>query len=251
MTAIEVFAYKSHEVRTVVIDDEPWFVLADLCKVLDLEQVSRVKARLDDALTSSTPILDSLGREQQATIVSEPGMYEVVLRSDKPEAAAFRRWITSEVLPSIRRTGGYGVQDLTAAVERMTTMQWVDLATGLTRRAELAEAKVAELEPKADQWDAFADAHGTYDLNAVAKILGTGRQRLMRQLRDDKVLTLSNLPRQEHVDAGRFEVKTSSWTRPDGEQQVSRSTRVTPKGLDWLSKRYAQPGKLVAIRNPA
>lgn len=84
MTAIEVFAYKSHEVRTVVIDDEPWFVLADLCKVLDLEQVSRVKARLDDALTSSTPILDSLGREQQATIVSEPGMYEVGRRYAKP-----------------------------------------------------------------------------------------------------------------------------------------------------------------------
>ena len=185
MSAVEVFHYESHDVRTVAIDGEPWFVLADLCKVMGISEVSIVRRRLDDALCQTHPTLDSLGRTQQATIVSEPGMYEVVLRSDKPEAAAFRRWITSEVLPSIRRTGGYGVQELTAAVERMTTMQWVDLATGLTRRAELAE------------------------------------------------------------------VKTSSWARPDGEQQVSRSTRVTPKGLDWLSKRYAQPGKLVAIGNPA
>lgn len=83
-------------VRTLSIDGEPWFVLADLARVLGIRQVSRLASRLDDALRLTHPIVDSLGRTQQATIVSEAGMYEVVIRSDKAEAVAFRRWIASE-----------------------------------------------------------------------------------------------------------------------------------------------------------
>lgn len=108
MSGIEKFDFGGREVRIVLIDGEPWFVLADLCAVLGISDVSIVRRRLDDALCQTHPIEDRLGRAQQATIVSEPGMYEVVIRSDKPEAANFRRWITGEVLPTIRKTGSYG-----------------------------------------------------------------------------------------------------------------------------------------------
>ena len=133
------FEYGGQQVRVIEIDGEPWFVLADLCRVLDLEQVSRVRSRLDDALTSSTPIIDSLGRTQQATIVSEPGMYEVVIRSDKPEAVAFRRWVTSEVLPSIRKTGSYGAtpaltDDQIVAQALAITTKRVEALTDLAKR---------------------------------------------------------------------------------------------------------------------
>ncbi|EOM77652.1 BRO-N domain-containing protein [Rhodococcus rhodnii] len=101
MSTLERFRYQAADVRVVVLDDEPWFVLADLARVLEIKDVSRLASRLDDGVRQTHPIVDSLGRTQNPTIVSEPGMYEVVIRSDKPEAAAFRRWITSEVLPSI------------------------------------------------------------------------------------------------------------------------------------------------------
>lgn len=105
------FEYNDQPVRVIEIDGEPWFVLADLCKVLGMTRsAAQVSERLEDGVRQTYPITDSLGRTQQATIVSEAGMYEVVIRSDKPEAAAFRRWITHEVLPAIRKHGSYGIQ---------------------------------------------------------------------------------------------------------------------------------------------
>lgn len=105
MTAVELFTYTDHQVRVVLIDDEPWFVLADLCRVLDIANPSSVVARLDSSLVDTLRLTEGNRGNPNVTIVSEPGMYEVVIRSDKPEAVTFRRWITGEVLPSIRRTG--------------------------------------------------------------------------------------------------------------------------------------------------
>jgi len=107
------FQYKDAPVRTVWIDGKPWFVLVDLCSVLHLSNPGQVVSRLGDGVTSSYPIADSLGRIQDTTIVSESGMYRVVLRSDKPEALAFQAWITEEVLPSIREKGSYSLLGVT------------------------------------------------------------------------------------------------------------------------------------------
>lgn len=107
MNTIKPFDFNGQQVRTVTIDGEPWFVLSDLCSVLGLTTPARVLERLDDGVSLAHPIQDRMGRTQQATIVSEAGMYEVVIRSDKPEAKIFRRWITGEVLPQIRKTGSY------------------------------------------------------------------------------------------------------------------------------------------------
>ena len=105
MSAVETFVYGTADVRTVTIDGEPWFVLADLTRALGITQFRT--DRLSDDLIRNHPIADRIGRSQMVVLVSEPGMYEVVIRSDKPEAAAFRGWITRDVLPSIRRTGSY------------------------------------------------------------------------------------------------------------------------------------------------
>lgn len=107
------FQYKDNPVRTVWIDGKPWFVLSDLCSVLNLTTPAKVVSRLEDGMSSTHPIPDSLGRIQHVTIVNESGMYRVVLRSDKPEALALQAWITDEVLPSIREKGSYSLPGVT------------------------------------------------------------------------------------------------------------------------------------------
>ena len=107
---IQVWNYESSEIRTVQVNGEPWFVLADVCKVLELSTPARVAERLEKDEVSQTHTIDRMGREQKTTIINESGLYTVVLRSDKPQAKPFRKWVTSEVLPSIRKTGSYSTQ---------------------------------------------------------------------------------------------------------------------------------------------
>lgn len=103
---VTIFNYENNQVRSLAIKGEPWFVLADLCKVLELSTPSRVAERLDPDEKGVSSI-HTLGGNQKATIVNESGMYAVILRSDKPQAKPFRKWVTAEVLPKIRKTGAY------------------------------------------------------------------------------------------------------------------------------------------------
>ncbi|MCI9474010.1 MAG: hypothetical protein HFF31_08370 [Flavonifractor sp.] len=115
MNGLQVFSYNSSEVRTVMRDGEPWFCLVDVCRVLDLSSPHKVAERLDrDELTGIK--VRSGGQTREMTFINESGLYSVILRSDKPEAKPFRKWVTSEVLPTIRKTGGYGVDGTKAAL---------------------------------------------------------------------------------------------------------------------------------------
>lgn len=107
MNELQVFSYESNEVRTVMIDGEPWFVLKDVCRVLGIARGARVAERLDQDEVRQMYLTDSLGRQQDMTIINESGLYSVILRSDKPEAKPFRKWVTGTVLPTIRKTGAY------------------------------------------------------------------------------------------------------------------------------------------------
>lgn len=106
MNKLQVFNYESNEVRTVMIDGEPWFVLKDVCQVLGISKYRDVASRLDDDERGLFK-MDTPGGPQEMTIINESGLYGVILRSDKPEAKPFRKWVTSKVLPSIRKTGAY------------------------------------------------------------------------------------------------------------------------------------------------
>lgn len=122
MSNIQIFNYQSNEVRTVKMDGEPWFVLKDVCNILDINNASDVYNRLDDDEKGVAQI-DTLGGRQKMSTVNESGLYHVILRSDKPEAAPFRKWVTSEVLPSIRKHGAYMTPEtLQAAILNPDTM---------------------------------------------------------------------------------------------------------------------------------
>lgn len=104
------FEFRSHEVRTVIRDGEPWFVAKDVCEILEIANARDAVATLDGDEKDGVGITDTIGREQKTTVVSESGLYALIFKSRKPEAKAFRKWVTSEVLPSIRKTGKYSVQ---------------------------------------------------------------------------------------------------------------------------------------------
>ena len=109
MNDLQIFIYGGEQLRTVQRPDGLWWVLRDVCRVLNIGNVTDTKKRLDQDEVDLTDLIDGMGRVQSTTIINEPGLYAVILRSDKPQAKAFKRWVTHEVLPSIRRTGAYGV----------------------------------------------------------------------------------------------------------------------------------------------
>ena len=244
------FVYGEHPVRTLSIDGEPWFVLADLCAVLAIGNPSMVTQRLDGLNLSQAEVQNSRGQMRQTVIVSEAGMYEVVIRSDKAEAVAFRRWITSEVLPAIRKHGGYLTPELTEQVLtdpdtiiRLAT----DLKAERARRAEL-EAKAKADAPKVLFADAVATSETTILVGELAKILRgngveIGHQRLFADLRRDGYLirregTDWNMPTQRSMELGLFRIKETAITHSDGHVTVSKTPKVTGKGQRYFVDRY-------------
>lgn len=237
MTDLIPFDFDGQAVRVVTIDGEPWFVLADLTRTLGLTQFRT--DRLEGEVIRSHPIADRLGRMQQWTIVSEPGMYEVVIRSDKPGAARFRRWITSEVLPSIRRTGSY------SSTPALTDAEIVHQALQITsRQVEALTAQVVELTPRAAVADHLLNASGDMEVGDAAKTLARsgaaiGRTRLFSLLdslgwtyRSGGVRHIS----QRAIEAGYLAALPKSHYHPKtGELVVDPpQVRVTPKGIARL-----------------
>ena len=137
MNDILVFHYKSSEVRTVELNGEPWFVLKDVCAVLGISNHKMTAQRLDADEVILTDLTDSMGRQQETTVINESGLYNVILRSDKPEAKPFRKWVTSEVLPSIRKTGGYRMPKLSKEMQALFL---------LDDRTQKQEARLTALE---------------------------------------------------------------------------------------------------------
>ena len=226
------------QIRTVKGEKgEPWFCLADVCKVLGLKQ-RHVRERLEDGVVSTDPIADSLGRLQMANFVNEDGLYDVILDSRKPSARAFRKWITSEVLPQIRKTGGY--IPLKADDDEKTIMAKAleIMNRTLAQKDELIEAQ----KPKVAFANAVTTGDGCILISEMAKLLTrngyvTGRTRFFRWLRENGyIFKKSTEPIQKWVEMGIFATSvTMIHTHHGAEERVT--TKVTGKGQEYfLSK---------------
>ena len=241
MSALDVFEYDGQQVRTVTVDGEPWFVLTDLCAVLDITNAVNVKNRLDPDGVRRTDLIDSMGRDQKATIVNEPGMFEVVIRSDKQEAVSFRRWITSKVLPSIRKTGTY-------AVEQSPELQIANALVLASSMIAAKDAQIVALTPRADAWDELASASGDFEVADAAKILAragveTGQARLFKQLAGLGWIHRGSQGKwkayQTAVDSGYLAEKPMTHYHPKSGELVldPPQVRITVRGLDRLRVR--------------
>lgn len=241
MTEITTFNFESSEVRTVLMDGEPWFVAKDVCAVLEIGNSRMAVTRLDEDGVSTTDIIDSMGRTQQASVVNEAGVYELVFLSRKPEAKAFKRWLTHEVLPAIRKTGSY------TAMPQTYSEALRELAANVEAK-ELAEARAKELEVPAKAWGVMVAAQGDYAVDEAAKILSRddeieiGRNRLF-QFMADLGWTYRQGSRnswhayQAQVDNGRIVLRMSAafLNAKTGEMENPAPTiRVTAKGIDAL-----------------
>ena len=156
---------------------EPMFCLKDVCEVLEL-QTKQVVRRLDDDVFSKHPIVDSLGRTQQATFVNEDGLYDTILESRKPQAKGFRKWVTREVLPSIRKQGGYMVAKAGETDEEVLARALQIMQAAVQRRDE----EIARLKPRADYADSVLDSINCITTTQLAKELGMSAQELNRRL---------------------------------------------------------------------
>ena len=214
---IRKFDFRGASLRTLTDGaGEPWFVLKDCMSILDLGNPTETVKMFDKDEFSTTEVIDSIGRRQQTYIISEPGLYRLVMRSRKPEAKEVQRWVTHEVLPQIRKTGGY--IPTTDADDDMTILAKAVMIGQRTMEAQKQNG------------------------------MDIGQNRLFRLLQADGYLGKSgsnrNVPTQRAMDLGLFRIKETTVTHADGHTTVSRTPKVTGKGQRYFIDRYwgrAQP----------
>lgn len=235
MNELQIFnSNEFGEIRTITKDNEPMFCLADVCKALELTNSRSVADRLEDDERCK---LD-LPRQGETWFVTESGLYAVILRSDKPNAKKFRKWVTGEVLPSIRKNGGY-----IANQEQMTPEQIVANALIVAQNIiSQKDKQIEEMKPKAEFFDTVAESKTAISMNEVAKVLnikGYGRNNLFEFLRENKILDRWNVPYQRYVDNGWFRVIEQHYQK-NGEPVVTTKTLVYQKGVDGIRKMIAK-----------
>ncbi|WP_306317315.1 MULTISPECIES: BRO family protein [unclassified Streptomyces] len=243
----------AQHVRSVMIDAEPWWVARDVADVLELGNMHSSLALLDED-EKGVHSLETPGGAQQLAIISEPGLYSLILRSRKPQAKAFKRWITHEVIPSIRRTGSYSVQP-----REMTKLEALQAAIESEQARIVAEARVAELEPAAHSWNTLASAEGDFAVGDgdAAKILSrdpsiqTGRNRLFGILHELGWAFVQNADHRYRANQYAIErrwlseLPQSHYHPRTGELVLDApQLRVTVKGLNELHKRLGGSAQL-------
>lgn len=255
---IQQFDFRGASLRTLTDKaGEPWFVAKDVCDILELGNTTNALRALDeDEKTNFTNCNVAQNGGRAPLIISEPGLYKLIMRSRKPEAKEFQRWVTHEVLPQIRKTGGYiptseTDDDMTILAKAVMIGQ----RTMEAQKQKIAEqqTRIVELEPKARFADAVAASDGTCLVGELAKMLrqngmDIGQNRLFRLLQADGYLGKSgsnrNVPTQRAMDLGLFRIKETTVTHADGHTTVSRTPKVTGKGQRYFIDRYwsrAQP----------
>ena len=251
----ELQIFKSHEfgeIRTTIQNGEPWFVAADVCKALDIENNRKATNRLDDDEKNTVTLSDGNRGNPNTTIVNEAGLYSLVLGSRKPEAKAFKRWITHEVLPTIRRTGGY-VNSAEAFIGHY--LPYADESTRTMFRAQLKaieelNAKIEADKPKVLFADAVSSSDTTILVGEMAKILkqngvNIGQKRFFEWLRQNGYLIKRkgsewNMPTQRSMELGLFEIKESTHLDGNGCNVTTKTPKITGKGQQYFIGEFLQ-----------
>ncbi len=257
MNEIKVFESEQFgSVRTVEKDGQPWFVAADVCRALEIRNNRDAMDRLDDD-EKGVALTDTLGGRQEMSIINEPGLYSLVLGSRKPEAKAFKRWITHEVIPSIRKRGLYATDEVIAKIfsnpdfgirllneikgERENNLR-------LTEQNERQQEQIEQMKPKVLFADSLCASKTSILVGDLAKILKQrgvkiGATRLFAWMREHGYLIRQrgsswNMPTQRSMEMGLFEVIERTVNNPDGSVRLTRTAKVTGKGQIYFVNKF-------------
>lgn len=251
MNALKIFEHEAFgSVRAIERNGLPWFVARDVCDCLEIRTNDAANSLDEDEKGYESVV--SLGGAQQTLIVSEPGLYSLILRSRKPEAKAFKRWITHEVIPAIRRTGGYmaAVQsDTPESIMARAVLVAQDTITRLQARTSALEARAEADRPKVVFADSIEVSRSTILVGELAKLVkqSTGRdigqRRMFDWLRDNGFLhkrgSDRNMPTQKSMDMGLIVIKEGSRIGSSGESHITKTPKITGKGQIYFINAFS------------
>lgn len=251
MNELQIFNNEEFgEVRTAVVNNEPVFCLSDICKALEISNPTMVAQRLDEDERTK---LD-LGRAGETNFITESGLYAVILRSDKPNAKKFRKWVTSEVLPSIRKNGGYIAGQESLSDDELLAKALMVAQNKIAEKDRIISEKqerIEQMRPKEIFADAVSASRTSILIGDLAKLIcqngfQIGQKRLFDWLRDNGYLmkhgASRNMPVQRYVEQGLFEIKESNVQNPDGSVRITRTTKVTGKGQVYFVNKFLNCG---------
>ena len=243
-------------IRVVERDGEPWFVAADVCRALEIVNSRDAIARLDDDEKNTVVLTDGNRGNPQKAIVNEPGLYTLVLGSRKPEARQFKRWVTHDVIPAIRRTGGYIAtkeDDTPEEIMARALLIANDTIQRQKEHIERANAKIEQDKPKVLFADSVSASDTSILVGELAKLckqngVDIGQTRMFEWLRKNGYLMQTgssrNLPTQRSMDMGLFTIKETTVVHADGHTTVNRTPKVTGKGqVYFVNKIMSKEGK--------
>lgn len=231
------------KIRTVIVDSSPWFVAKDVCDILGITNPTMAMEGLEDFERAKF----NLGRQGEANIISESGFYTLVLRSRKPIAKPFRLWVTREVLPQIRQTGGY-IPIAEDEPDELVLARAVQIANETIKRKNeiIANQKkrIASLEVTEKDWKLLMDTKGTFSVNEIAHFIGIGEYKLFSYLRDMGLLFRNengdNVPYENPTNHGKFTAVPA--IASDGTAHLQ--TRIYPNGISYITKLLRKYGYL-------
>lgn len=243
MNEVQLFNFENHEVRSLLINSEPWFVGKDVADVLGYKNQNDALSKHVDVEDKDTiAIRDSIGRNRNTPIINESGLYSLVLSSKLPSAKKFKRWVTSEVLPALRKTGQYQVKELSGS--ELMAKALIEAQNVLAAK----DKQIEEMKPKALFADAVATSHTSILVGELAKILKQngiemGQKRLFAWLREKGYLikrqgTDYNMPTQKAMDLGLFEIKEGSYVNGSGVNITTKTPKVTGKGQQYFINKF-------------
>ncbi|CQR26187.1 Antirepressor [Streptococcus varani] len=247
----EIFNFKGQEVRAVTINNEPYFVGKDVADILGYSNSRDALSKHVDSDDKLTSQIATAGQNRNQTIINESGLYSLILSSKLPQAKEFKRWVTSEVLPAIRKHGTY-VTDY-KAVDLLTNPNALgNFLQGLTEQVKRLETKIEKDKPKVLFADAVETSATSILIGDFAKILrqngyNIGQNRLFAWLRDNGFLIRKhgesyNMPTQRSMDMRLFEVKERTHHEPNGSIRISKTTKLTGKGQTYFINKFLAEG---------
>lgn len=243
MHNIQLFKFEDQKVRTMTIDEEPYFVGKDVATILGYSNSRKALIDHVDNEDKGVTKCDTLGGAQNLAVINESGLYSLIMSSKLPSAKKFKHWVTSDVLPAIRQHGAY----LTDQKALDITTNKDSLAELLKQAADQLEQKdiqIKKLEPKALFADTVSASDDTILIGELAKILkgkgvNIGQNRLFKWLRDNGYLISRrgsdrNVPTQKSMDLGLFQIKETVINHPDGKPSIKKTPKVTGKGQRYF-----------------